>query len=442
MQTLNLITWNVRGFHTTSKRIQIINHLIKLKADICFLQETHLTNKKLQNLYCKQFNKIFSSTFNSKQRGVSILINKNISFTLNSCIIDPEERFIIINISINQLTFTLANIYAPNNDDPLFYHNLFSLLYNSTNLIVAGDFNTVLNPLLDRTHHHSNTRICHSSDVIKQYMTDYGLGDSWRARNPSLREYSHISSAHRSSSRIDFFLISNSLIQQISENIHSIIISDHAPVSLTLNTPVLKKTSTRWRFNTSLLEDLNFTSLIKREWAAFLEMNESPDISPSTLWETGKAVMRGIIISYSSHKKKQQQQLENTLEQKIKQLSNQQSTSPSEETQIELKQLKTQLDSIIHKKTQFCIQQLKYDQSHLSNKAGKYLANMLQYKRDKSLIPSILDTSGKPTQDPQEMNNTFHQFYSSLYSPGSQPSQFEIYSFLNNLDLPSLTIDE
>ena len=46
MQTLNLITWNVRGFHTTSKRIQIINHLIKLKADICFLQETHLTNKE------------------------------------------------------------------------------------------------------------------------------------------------------------------------------------------------------------------------------------------------------------------------------------------------------------------------------------------------------------------------------------------------------------
>ena len=122
------------------------------------------------------------------------------------------------------------------------------------------------------------------------------------------------------------------------------------PYSLTLNTPVQKKTSTRWRFNTSLLEDLNFTSLIKREWAAFLEMNESPDISPSTLWETGKAVMRGIIISYSSHKKKQQQ-LENTLERKIKQLSNQQSTSPSEETQIELKQLKTQLDSIIHKNT-------------------------------------------------------------------------------------------
>lgn len=80
-------------------------------------------------------------------------------------------------------------------------------------------------------------------------------------------------------------------------------------------------------------------------------MNDSPEISPSTLWESGKAVMRGIIISYSSHKKKQQQQLENTLEQKIKLLSNPQFTAPSEEVQTELKQLRTQLDSIINKKT-------------------------------------------------------------------------------------------
>lgn len=152
--------------------------------------------------------------------------------------------------------------------------------------------------------------------------------------------------------------------------------------------------------------------------------------------------MRGIIISYSSHKKKQQQQLENTLEQKIKQLTNQQSTTPSEEAQTDLKQLRTQLDSIINKKTQFCIQLLKYDQFHLSNKAGKYLANMLQYKKDKSLIPSILDTSGKTTQDPQEINNIFRQFYSCLYSPGNQPLQSEIDSFLNTLDLPSLTTEE
>lgn len=115
------------------------------------------------------------------------------SCPLNSTIIDPEGRFVIINTSINHLTFTLANVYSPKIDNPHFFHNLFSLLYNSTNLFVAGDFNTVINPLLDRTHNHSNSQIWHSSEVIKQYMTDYGLGNSWGVRNPLLREYSYVS---------------------------------------------------------------------------------------------------------------------------------------------------------------------------------------------------------------------------------------------------------
>ncbi len=136
-------------------------------------------------------------------------------------------------------------------------------------------------------------------------MTDFGLGDSWRMRNPSSREYSYFSPLHQSSSRIDYFLVSKSFTQHIQENrIHPIIISDHAPVSLSIKLNLNIRSPTRWRFNTSLLQDPHFTPLIKREWASFLEMNDSPEISPSLLWETGKTVLTGIIISYASYKKK------------------------------------------------------------------------------------------------------------------------------------------
>lgn len=53
--TLNLITWNIRSFHTQSKRLKVINHLIKW-ADICFLQEMHWTDVELQNLIFKSVN--------------------------------------------------------------------------------------------------------------------------------------------------------------------------------------------------------------------------------------------------------------------------------------------------------------------------------------------------------------------------------------------------
>lgn len=58
--------------------------------------------------------------------------------------------------------------------------------------------------------------------------------------------------------------------------------------------------------------------MVRQEWAIVLEDNDSPNISPSLLWETGKAVIRGKIISYSSHKKKQEVQKEKDTEDKKK----------------------------------------------------------------------------------------------------------------------------
>lgn len=147
---------------------------------------------------------------------------------------------------------------------------------------------------------------------------------------------------------MDFFLISKSLTQYVTETtIHPIIISDHAPISITLHAQSCIKPPKRWHFNISLLLDSDFDNFIKKEWAFFLEMNDSPETSPSLLWETGKAVITGTNISYSSYRKKQQQQLENNLEQKIKHLTDINTTNPSEQIQGELK---TELNNIINHK--------------------------------------------------------------------------------------------
>uniref|UniRef100_A0A671XQU5 Uncharacterized protein n=1 Tax=Sparus aurata TaxID=8175 RepID=A0A671XQU5_SPAAU len=76
--TLNLITWNVRGIRARPKRTGILNHLIKLK------------------LQSQQFNQVFSATYNSRQRGVCILVNKRIPLIHHSTITDPDGRYIIM----------------------------------------------------------------------------------------------------------------------------------------------------------------------------------------------------------------------------------------------------------------------------------------------------------------------------------------------------------
>ncbi len=196
----------------------------------------------------------------------------------------------------------------------------------------------MIDPSLDRSSTAGNSKPRHSTTILNQYMQDYGLGDGWRLNHPNQREYSYFSHVHHSSSRIDFFLTSNSLHSDISEpQIHPSTISDHAPVTFRLNRLSQHKPTTRWRFNTSLLKDTDFDRYLRGEWASFLEINDSPNTSATLLWETGKAVIRGRIISYSSHKKKKDTELELLLEQKIKEMENKYSTTPTEETQSELR---------------------------------------------------------------------------------------------------------
>lgn len=318
----------------------------------------------------------------------SILIHNKISFTYNFTTADPEGRFIIINIIINNNPLTIGNIYGPNSDNPSFFNNFFSSIALNSNgaIIIGGDFNTVINTSNDR----SNT-----TDTIKQFMNDIGLGDSWRVQHPSSRQYSFFSLVHQSFSRINYFLTSNSIIPNILDSqIHPITISDHAPVTLTWKQFSLPKSSSRWCFNTSLLSNPEFDKLIRNEWASFLEINYSPKSSPSLLWETGKAVLRGIIISFSTYNKRKEQEEETKLEQKMMQLENIIKINPSEDTQSELRKYKSQLNGILNNKTQFLIHRLRQEQFHHNNKSGNTWQILSNKTRKKYPSPSSRTQQG------------------------------------------------
>lgn len=77
-------------------------------------------------------------------------------------------------------------IYGPNNEDPSFFHNFFSILNNlpSSDLIRGGDHNTTLDPTIDKQNTTGNNTTHQSTAILKQYMEDCGLGNSWEAKSP------------------------------------------------------------------------------------------------------------------------------------------------------------------------------------------------------------------------------------------------------------------
>ena len=137
---LKLSTFNCRGLQNPVKRRKIFHYIRNSQSDIIYLQETH-SDKNYENFWKNQWGELaWFSSYSSNSRGVAILIRNTISVKVDSMFKDPNGRFLILNAFLNDLFVTLVNVYAPNNDDPDFFLELFGEIdkYNGSKFIVAG----------------------------------------------------------------------------------------------------------------------------------------------------------------------------------------------------------------------------------------------------------------------------------------------------------------
>lgn len=132
----------------------------------------------------------------------------------------------------------------------------------------------------------------------------FGLVDLWRLLNPDGREYTFYSAAHQMYSRIDYYLISKSLVSFSTCSIGSIIISDHVWLCMEMFPHQERQRTYRWRFNTSLLQRSDLKEALRKEINIYEETNAANEFSAGILWEALKAVLRGYIIQYASYVKK------------------------------------------------------------------------------------------------------------------------------------------
>ena len=76
--------------------------------------------------------------------------NNYFDFTLHDKVADLDGNKLILNISINNKRLTLINIYGPNKDIPECYEIIKNDIFTyGNNIILAGDFNLVLDPEID-----------------------------------------------------------------------------------------------------------------------------------------------------------------------------------------------------------------------------------------------------------------------------------------------------
>ena len=255
---MKIISWNVNSVRA---RIENIKNYIKDSApDVLLLQEIKTQNENFPNDEFKNLGYI-SYVFGQKSyNGVAIISRHELNNTNNNFIKDDlnQSRIITAELKLKKKKIELINIYVPNGNPvdtekyeykkswlKKFITNVKKKVQKNSNILIAGDFNIIPEEIDVYDFKRYENDALGKLEIRKKYreLINLGFKDVYRFKNKTKQEYTfwdYFAGSWQKNygMRIDHFLLSNSLI----ENIKSINInskprskekpSDHTPIEL------------------------------------------------------------------------------------------------------------------------------------------------------------------------------------------------------------------
>ena len=189
---VSILTLNIQGLRTLTHRQTLMELLSCFGPDIVCLQETHSTsdeefvswfrhtNPNIRNRF--QYKSI-SSPGRVRSCGVAILYRPHIR--LNSSFRDTSGRLILGNFKIGESEVQIVSLYGPNKKcaGQEFFESFFKILDHDLPIFLGGDFNTVVDPFIDRQGcNPTSTWGYNWSDTLRNLMETFNLKDCWRGK--------------------------------------------------------------------------------------------------------------------------------------------------------------------------------------------------------------------------------------------------------------------
>ena len=255
MKLIKILSLNVRGLRNHVKRRALFLYLKNQKADFYCLQETFSLEEDEVIWASEWGGKILFSHGTKHSKGTGILQRPNSLFSFKCLSTDPNGRFVIAKIKLGDEDFFLASVYAPcdSQQQSLFIQNLCTDIVSKSNtsrIIIAGDWNTTLRSI-DKRGGRPWQETSYRNSLLS-FMDELGLVDVYRVLHPKKKAFTYESKTLRLKSRIDFFLIAQSLKLNIrTAEIRSSIAPDHKAIYLSaeINDEFHRGPGT-WKFNT------------------------------------------------------------------------------------------------------------------------------------------------------------------------------------------------
>lgn len=250
---MKFISWNVNGLRACAGK-GFAETFKALDADYFCLQETKMQPGQI-DMEFEGYRSYWNSAEKKGYSGTAVYARReplNVSFGMGIDEFDHEGRV----ITVEDNGFYLVDVYTPNSQDGLrrldwrmewddAFRAYLAGLAAKKPVVVCGDMN-VAHEEIDIKNPTTNRHNAGFTDEEREKFTrllESGFTDTFRHLNPTLAgayswwSYRFHARERNAGWRIDYFLISNSLLPRLAgAKIHAEIMgSDHCPVELDLN---------------------------------------------------------------------------------------------------------------------------------------------------------------------------------------------------------------
>ena len=250
---MKIVSWNINGIRAITKK-DFFEDISKIEPDIICLQETKAQDAEVEKALADltQYHQFFNSADRKGYSGTAILSKtKPLSVTNDMGVAEHDTEGRVQCAEFEK--FFLVNVYVPNSGQKLErldyrqkwdkdFRNYLKNLEKSKPVILCGDLN-VAHRAIDLKNDKSNYNKTAGYTQIEidgmDNLINAGFVDTFRHFHPEEVAYTYWSYRFKSRERntgwrIDYFLVSKSLIEKIKnvEILSQYYGSDHCPVQL------------------------------------------------------------------------------------------------------------------------------------------------------------------------------------------------------------------
>ena len=439
---------NVRGIQCKQKRDLVFTEMSKYSNDIILLQETHSTVFDEKYYKNKWGTDIFFSHGESNSKGVCTIIPKNLPGTSELYYSDLTGRLLIVKIQIHEYELYICNLYFPTSNHETDQMKLLMELNDhltdlgSSNIILGGDWNVVLNDNLDKKSKTlspcSNQK--YRNNLIR-LLEEHNLVDCWRLNNPNVKKFTCRSGKGNgvaTLSRIDMIFITDNLLNLYhNAKIDPGFKTDHNYVTTTLKLVKGTRGKGTWKFNNNLLTDKTYVALIKNMITREISDNDHYQ-DKGFLWDYIKMRIRSETMTYSGLINKEKREILAQLESNIEKSNDTYEKNPNNDNFEILTGFKRELEELNKEKLVGIIFRSKCDWAEYGEKNSKYFLNLEKYNFENKNI-TTLNVNGKTVSKEKEVLENIKNFYAKLYS-STKINHDKLELMLKNA--PKLTDDQ